>query len=144
MNPVNRASLALGLSVASAALAAPLPAQCPDGSPPPCGQAAARPVPPAANSVAVLYFAARDTADAYLADGLTEDLASLLGSVPSVQVKSPGMVPRAQRAAPGNVPAIARALGVTYLVDGSVRRVGPRVRVSARLLNGATAVAACR
>jgi adenylate cyclase len=90
----------------------------------------------------VLYFEARDTADAYLADGLTEDLTSLLGSVPSVQVKSPGVVRRAQHAAPGNAPAIAHTLGVRYLVDGSVRRVGTRIRVSTRLLNGATAVAA--
>src|SRR6266849_6331780 len=64
--------------------------------------------------VAVLYFAARDTADAYLAEGLTEDITSLLGSAASVQVKSPG----------------------------AVRRVGSRVRVSIRLLTGATAVAA--
>lgn len=95
-----------------------------------------------ANSVAVLYFEARDTADAYLADGLTEDLTSLLGSVASVQVKSPGVVRRAQRASPGDAPAIARALGVHYLLDGNVRRVGARVRVSIRLLTGATAVAA--
>ncbi len=95
-----------------------------------------------ANSLAVLYFDARDTADAYLADGLTEDLTSLLGSVARVQVKSPGVVRRAQRASPDDAPAIARALGVHYLLDGNVRRVGARVRVSIRLLNGATAVAA--
>lgn len=94
------------------------------------------------NSIAVLYFDSRDTADAYLADGLTEDLTSLLGSVARVQVKSPGVVRRAQRASPGDAPAIARALGVQYLLDGHVRRVGARVRVSVRLLNGPTAVAA--
>ena len=98
--------------------------------------------PPAANSVAVLYFETRDTADAYLADGLTEDVTSLLGSLAGMQVMSTGMVRRAQRSAPGNVPAIARALGVRYLVDGNVRRIGTRVRVSARLLNGGTGVAA--
>jgi DNA-binding winged helix-turn-helix (wHTH) protein/TolB-like protein/Flp pilus assembly protein TadD len=93
------------------------------------------------NSVAVLYFSARDTADAYLADGLTEDVTSLLGGVERVQVKSPGVVRRAQRASPGDAPAIARTLGVHYLLDGNVRRVGTRIRVSVRLLNGATAVA---
>jgi Flp pilus assembly protein TadD len=51
-------------------------------------------------------------------------------------------VRRAQRASPGDAPGIARALGVRYLVDGNVRRVGTRVRVATRLLNGATAVAA--
>src|SRR2546430_718855 len=139
---VKRTRLVVVLALASAVSAARLPAQCADGSPPPCGRPAARPAPPAANSVAVLFFAARDTADAYLADGLTEDLTSLLGNVGRVQVKAPGVVRRAQRAAPGDAPAIARALGVRYLVDGNVRRVGTRVRVSTQLLNGATAVAA--
>lgn len=94
-----------------------------------------------ANSVAVL-FSAHDSADAYLADGLTEDVSSLLGSVTSVQVKAPGVVRHANRASPGDAPAIARTLDVHYLLDGNVRRVGARVRVSIRLLNGATAVAA--
>jgi adenylate cyclase len=114
-------------------------AQCPDGSPPPCGRSV-RPAPPAANSVAVLYFDVRDTADAYLADGLTEDVATLLGNVTSVQVKSPGVVRRAQRATPQDLSAIARALGVRYLVDGTVRRAGGRLRVSARLVIAGTAV----
>ena len=59
-----------------------LQAQCPDGSPPPCGTARAA-VAPATNSVAVLYFdnLSRDTADAYLAEGLTEELIAQLGRV---------------------------------------------------------------
>lgn len=106
--------------------------QCPDGSPPPCGRAATR--APAANSVAVLYFEARDTAVAYLADGLTEDVATLLGGVSSVQVKPPAVVRRAQRATPQNFPAIARALSVRYLVDGSVRRSAAGLHVTVRLV----------
>jgi TolB-like protein/tetratricopeptide (TPR) repeat protein len=136
---VNRISLLLHFGLASTLSAARLSAQCPDGSAPPCGRAAAR-LAPAANSVAVLHFTARDTADAYLADGLTEDLTTLLGNVAGMQVRSPGVVRYAQRAAAGDSPAIVRALGVHYLVDGSVRRVGAHVRVSTRLLNGATAV----
>jgi TolB-like protein len=108
--------------------------QCPDGSPPPCGRPATRAAAPAANSVAVLYFDARDTADAYLADGLTEDVATLLGGVSSVQVKPPGVVRRAQRATPQNFPAIGRALNVRYLVDGSVRRSGTRLHIAVRLV----------
>ncbi len=118
----------------------PLAAQCPDGSPPPCVHATARSMPPAPNSVAVLYFQTRDAADTYLADGLTEDVATLLGDVSSVQVKSPGVVRRAQRATPQDFPTIARALGVRYLVDGTVRRAGGRLRVSARLVVAGTAV----
>src|SRR5205814_7466840 len=51
-----------------------------------------------------------------------------------------GVVRRAQKVSPGDAPAIARALGVHYLLAGNVRRVGARVRVSIRLLTGATAV----
>jgi hypothetical protein len=61
-----------------------LSAQCPDGSPPPCRARVVSPAPaPAANSVAVLYFEnlSRDTADAYLADGLTEEVTSRLGDL---------------------------------------------------------------
>src|SRR5437660_5453459 len=133
---VKRTRLVVVLALASAVSAARLPAPGADGSPPPCGRPAARPAPPAANSVAVLYFEARDTVDAYLADGLTEDLTSLLGSVPRVQVKSPGVVRRAQRASPGDAPAIARALGVPYLVDGNLQRIAPRVGGAARPGNG--------
>lgn len=106
------------LAVAVPALLAFL--QCPDGSAPPCGRPVAR--APIANSVAVLYFEARDTADVYLADGLTEDVATLLGGTLGVLVKPPSVVRRAQRATPQNYPAIARTLSVRYLVDGSVRR----------------------
>src|SRR5207245_11614815 len=103
---VKRTRLVVVLALASAVSAARLPAQCADGSPPPCGRPAARPAPPAANSVAVLYFEARDTVDAYLADGLTQDLTRLLGRRPAVQVKSPGVVRRAQRASPGDAPEV--------------------------------------
>jgi adenylate cyclase len=113
-------------------------AQCPDGSPPPCTRAVTR--APAANSVAVLYFEAHDTVDAYLADGLTEDVATLLGGVSSVQVRPPGVVRRVQRATPQNFPAIARVLSVRYLVDGSVRRSGSRLHVAVRLVVAGTTV----
>ena len=64
---------------------APLSAQCPDGSPPPCGRTA---VHTPANSVAVLYFdnLSRDTADAFLADGLTEEIIIRLGQVQRLAV----------------------------------------------------------
>ena len=115
-----------------------LSAQCPDGSPPPCARPAVR--APAPNSVAVLYFEARDTGDVYLADGLTEDVATLLGGASGVLVKPPSIVRRAQRATPQNYPAIARALSVRYLVDGSVRRSGTRLHVAVRLVLAGTTV----
>jgi len=114
-------------------------AQCPDGSPPPC-----RPLTPCAsagiaqNSVAVLYFdnLSPDTADAYLADGLTEEITSRLGELPRLHIKRPGRdaVRRLRDSVPDYLVALGRVLRVRYLVEGSVRRAGPRVRVSARLL----------
>ncbi len=116
-----------------------LPAQCPDGSPPPCqgpaARAAAAPVP---TSVAVLYFdnLSRDTADAYLADGLTEEIITRLGQVERLTVKSRAAVQRYRR--PGADPlAAGRALGVAQLVSGSVRRTRNRVRVSVELVRSA-------
>ncbi len=94
---------------------------------------------PAPNSVAVLYFEARDTSDVYLADGLTEDVSTLLGAA-GVLVKPPSVVRRAQRASPQNFPAIARALSVHYLVDGSVRRSGSQLHVAVRLVVAGAAV----
>ena len=63
-----------------------LAAQCPNGSPPPCARPSVR--APAPNSVAVLYFdnLSRDTADAFLADGLTEEIIIRLGQVQRLQV----------------------------------------------------------
>ena len=119
-------------------LCAPVPAvsQCPDGTPPPCGGRAVRVAAPASNTVAVLYFATRDTSDLYLAEGLTEDIATGLGRLaPRVEVKAPSSVRRAQRDLAGNLRGIGRALGVHYVVDGGLRRTPGGYRVSIRLVN---------
>ena len=125
------AALTLGICAA-----APAAAQCPDGTPPPCAARPARTAAPASNSVAVLYFATRDSADLYLAEGLTEDIATGLGRLaPRVEVKAPSSVRRAQRESAGNLRGIGRALGVRYLVDGGLRRTPSGYRVSIRLVN---------
>jgi TolB-like protein len=114
-----------------------LHAQCPDGSPPPCRQPA-RPAAPSANSVAVLYFdnLSPDTADAYLADGLTEEITARLGDLPQLQIKRPSRdaVRRLRDTVPDYLVVLGRLLRVRYLVEGSVRRAGTQVRVSARLV----------
>ena len=73
-----------------------LQAQCPDGSPPPCRLTSHASTAPAPNSVAVLYFdnLSPDTADAYLADGLTEELIGRLGQLQRLAVKSRAAVQR--------------------------------------------------
>ena len=118
----------------------PLGAQCPDGSPPPCARAVAR--GPSPSSVAVLYFdnISRDTSDAYLADGLTEELIARLGQVPRLQVKSRNAVRRFRGAAADDPATVGRALAVAHLVSGSVRREGDRLRVTVELTRATTGV----
>jgi TolB-like protein len=122
-------------------LCAPAPAwsQCPDGTPPPCARAV-RVVAPPPNSVAVLYFdnLSRDTADAFLADGLTEEIIIRLGQVPRLAVKSRFEVQRFRGRALLDPATIGRSLGAAYLVTGSVQRAGDRVRMRVELFRSAT------
>lgn len=77
-----------------------------------------------------------DSANAYLADGLTEEIISRLGRVARLQVKrsSRGAVRRVQDSEPDYLVALGRALSVRYLVEGSVRSAGGPVKVSVRLV----------
>jgi TolB-like protein/Tfp pilus assembly protein PilF len=118
-----------------------LAAQCPDGSAPPCRQPT-RAASPAANSVAVLYLdnLSPDTTDAFLADGLTEEIASRLGDIGRLSVKQASRegIRRLRETAPDYRVAAGRAFAVRFLVEGSLRRGGSRVRVDVRLVNAAT------
>lgn len=107
--------------------------QCPDGSPPPCGRASPR--APAATSVAVLYFdnLSRDTSDAYVADGLTEELITRLGEIQRLQVKSRTAVQRYRGKSIEDPAALARALNVAHLVSGTVQQGAGRLRVTVEL-----------
>jgi len=90
-----------------------------------------------ANRVAVLCFdnLSRDTADAYLADGLTEEITARLGQIHRLDVKSRVAAARYCGKAEHDPAAVGRALGVASLVDGSVRRDGQRLRVTVELLH---------
>jgi len=112
--------------------------QCPDGSPAPCrGLRSSAPSP---MSVAVLDFTSlsRDTADAFLGEGLAEELTSRLGQVGRLMVASRTTVRRLQGAASMPVPQIGRSLNVAHIVTGSVRRSGQRLRVTVELLRAAS------
>jgi len=118
-----------------AALVRPLVAQCPDGAPPPCrsGRAASAPAP--SNTVAVLYFdnLSRDTADAYLADGLTDEITTRLGQIERLTVTSRTTMQR-YRGRVGDPQTLARTLRVAHLVNGSIRRGPGRLRVGVELV----------
>jgi transcriptional activator of cad operon len=69
------------------------------------------------------------------ADGMTEELIGRLSKVPGLQVPAPtsSFYFKGKKKA---VTEIAKSLGVAYVLDGSVRMSGARLRVSARLVRG--------
>ena len=89
--------------------------------------------------VAVLYFAdeSRDSSLGYLADGLTEALIDELRPVRGLDVISRNGVAPYRGAAVAR-DSIARALASGTIVEGSVEPVGARVRVTVRLVEGAS------
>ncbi len=88
-------------------------------------------------SIAVLPFAnmSGDPEQEYFSDGITEDIITDLSMVSELFVLSRNAVFR-HKDKTVNLGDIARELGVTYLVDGSVRKAGSRVRITAKLIDG--------
>jgi len=87
--------------------------------------------------VAVLPFvnASPDAENEFFADGVMEDILTHLGQVPEFAVPSRTTVMR-YKGSPLSVPEIAGELGVRYVLEGSVRRDGDQVRITAQLLDG--------
>ena len=85
-------------------------------------------------SIAVLPFADQsvDAANSYFSDGLVEDIISALSCLPELVVISRTSVLRYRGAAP-DPQQVRRDLGVRYVLSGTVRRAGNRVRLSAEL-----------
>jgi class 3 adenylate cyclase/TolB-like protein/Tfp pilus assembly protein PilF len=89
-------------------------------------------------AVAVMPFTnLADPADSTFGDGLTEDIAATLARFGELAVIDPAAT-RDRRAA-GDSAAAGRELGARYLVGGTVRRDGSRVRVTAQLVEAETA-----
>src|SRR5450631_1784229 len=105
-------------------------------SPDPNSRSAWTPPTAAPRSIAVLPFASAgsDTADDYFADGLTEEVTIALAKVQALQVTSRRSAAAFRNSSAG-ARKIAEQLGVYYLVEGSVRRAGDRLRVSAQLID---------
>jgi TolB-like protein/Tfp pilus assembly protein PilF len=90
-------------------------------------------------SVAVLVFTNQsgDAAQDYFSDGLTEDITRALGRFKELTVIANGAVlPFRNKELP--LSEIGRALNARYLVSGSVRRMGQRVRVTVQLSDAAS------
>jgi TolB-like protein/Tfp pilus assembly protein PilF len=110
---------------------------------PPAPQTPAPPRPapdgPAGVTIAVLPFLNRsDSADdEYFSDGLADELISALSQLPGVRVAGRSSAFRF-RGEGLDLRAIGRELGVTAAIEGSVRILGDRLRLTARLLDCAT------
>lgn len=91
---------------------------------------------PHPGSIAVLYFdnLTPDSADASFADGLTEELIARMGQQVSLTVKSRSAVRPYRNTDTRDPASLGRSLGVAYLVTGSVRREGDRLRISVELV----------
>ena len=71
----------------------------------------------------------------YFADGMTDELTTDLASISALRVISRSSVMQYQGKHRPPAPQIARALNVDGLVEGSVLRIGDRVRITAQLID---------
>ena len=102
------------------------------------GRAAAAPA--AEKSLAVLYFenpgGAKD--DEYFRDGITEDVITELSKIKDLWVLTRSAV-LAYRDKTVSAPEVGRELNAAYVLEGSLRRAGKRLRITGRLVETRTA-----
>ena len=98
-----------------------------------------KPPPPANPAIAVLPFEnlSGDPEQEYFSDGLAEEMLDRLGRVPGliVMARSSSFSFKGKGL---DAKTIAERLGVTTVLEGSVRRDGRRLKLTARLIDGAT------
>jgi adenylate cyclase len=94
---------------------------------------------PTKPSIAVLPFAnmSGDPEQEFFVDGLTEDLITALSRISALWVIARTST-FTYKGRPTDVKRVAKELGVRYVMEGSVRRAGDRLRVTAQLIDAAT------
>jgi TolB-like protein/Tfp pilus assembly protein PilF len=92
-----------------------------------------------AKSIAVLPFdnLSRDPDNAYFTEGIQEEILTRLAKIADLKVISRASTQRF-KSAPDNLPVIAKQLGVTNILEGSVQKSADRVRVNVQLINALT------
>jgi adenylate cyclase len=87
-------------------------------------------------SIAVLPFnnLSGDPEQEYFSDGLTEEIISALGSIPKLFVIARNST-FTYKGKPVKVQQVSEELGVRYVLEGSVKRSGDRIRVTAQLID---------
>jgi adenylate cyclase len=103
---------------------------------PPVDQVASLPDKP---SIAVLPFVnmSDDPDQEFFADGITEDIITELARFPSLFVIARNST-FTYKGQPVRIQEVGRELGVLYLVEGSIRKAGNRVRVTVQLIEAET------
>jgi len=103
------------------------------------GKVASASAPAATKSVAVLYFENQGGGkeDEYFRDGMTEDIITELSKITQLQIY-PRSEMLAFRDKPTNAPQVGQQLGATYVLEGTIRRAGNRLRITAQLVEVST------
>jgi adenylate cyclase len=102
-------------------------------------KAASQPALPDKPSIAVLPFAnmSGDAEQEYFADGISEDIITSLSKLPQLFViaRNSAFTFKGKNVHVGEV---GKSLGVRYVLEGSVRKSGGRVRITAQLIDATT------
>jgi serine/threonine protein kinase/Flp pilus assembly protein TadD len=90
-------------------------------------------------SVAVLYFENQSGAkeDEYFRDGITEDIVTELAKIAQLEI-FPRSEMLAFRDKPVTAQQVSQQLGAAYVLEGSIRRAGARVRITVQLVEAST------
>ena len=128
--PPRRRARTAAVVLGAAALVAAATISLPRWLPPAPNTAAERPV------IAVLPLTnlSSDLSKAYLGVGIADTLTTSLGRLSSISVVSRAAMQESGEPNTTNLAAIARELGATMLVQGSIQQSGDRVRVNATLV----------
>jgi serine/threonine-protein kinase len=89
--------------------------------------------------IAVLPFAnmSADPENEYFSDGITEDITAQLTKIRGLRVMSRTSMMRYKQR-PTSIPEMGRELGVSHVLEGSVRRAGSRLRIVAQLIDASS------
>jgi non-specific serine/threonine protein kinase len=103
------------------------------------GKVTSATAPAAKKSVAVLYFENQGGGkeDEYFRDGMTEDIITELSKITQLQI-FPRSEMLAFRDKPTNAPQVGQQLGATFVLEGTIRRSGNRLRITAQLVEVST------
>ncbi len=92
-----------------------------------------------AKSIAVLPFEnlSRDPDNAYFTEGIQDEILARLAKIADLKVISRTSTQR-YKSSPDDLPQVAKRLGVSSILEGSVQKTADRVRVTVQLINAAS------